>query len=86
MKTRTDHNKHIQCHEEHYDHTNDATDDLISEINIRNHGKFLNENKHFNYQLQDLACINCYWFNSNSGNLIKQRSSRFMETPIKLKI
>nr|WGM74371.1 hypothetical protein RF1 [Elaeis guineensis] len=54
--------------------------------NIRNSGKFLNEDKHFNtntdtnkfikcklflwpnYRLEDLACMNRYWFNTNNGS------------------
>nr|YP_010857888.1 hypothetical protein RF1 [Trachycarpus martianus]WGM70949.1 hypothetical protein RF1 [Trachycarpus martianus] len=55
---------------------------FCNENNIRNSGKFLNEDKHFNtkklikcklflwpnYRLEDLACMNRYWFNTNNGN------------------
>nr|YP_010437006.1 Ycf1 [Euterpe precatoria]UTA96478.1 Ycf1 [Euterpe precatoria] len=59
---------------------------FCNESNIRNSGKFLNEDKHFNtntdtnkfikcklflwpnYRLEDLACMNRYWFNTNNGS------------------
>nr|YP_009248064.1 hypothetical chloroplast RF19 [Nypa fruticans]AMW66030.1 hypothetical chloroplast RF19 [Nypa fruticans] len=59
---------------------------FCNENNIRNSGKFLNEDKHFNtntdtnkfikcklflwpnYRLEDLACMNRYWFNTNNGS------------------
>nr|YP_010853950.1 hypothetical protein RF1 [Borassus madagascariensis]WGM63933.1 hypothetical protein RF1 [Borassus madagascariensis] len=59
---------------------------FCNENNIRNSGKFLNEDKHCNtntdtnkfikcklflwpnYRLEDLACMNRYWFNTNNGN------------------
>nr|YP_009248490.1 hypothetical chloroplast RF19 [Eugeissona tristis]AMW66542.1 hypothetical chloroplast RF19 [Eugeissona tristis] len=59
---------------------------FCNENNIRNSGKFLNEDKYFNtntdtnkfikcklflwpnYRLEDLACMNRYWFNTNNGS------------------
>nr|YP_010856949.1 hypothetical protein RF1 [Rhopaloblaste augusta]WGM69157.1 hypothetical protein RF1 [Rhopaloblaste augusta] len=59
---------------------------FCNESNIRNSGKFLNEDKHFNtntdtnkfikcklflwpnYRLEDLACMNRYWFNTDNGS------------------
>nr|YP_010532950.1 hypothetical chloroplast RF19 [Raphia vinifera]UXX43863.1 hypothetical chloroplast RF19 [Raphia vinifera]WGM80613.1 hypothetical protein RF1 [Raphia vinifera] len=59
---------------------------FCNENNIKNSGKFLNEDKYFNtntdtnkfikcklflwpnYRLEDLACMNHYWFNTNNGS------------------
>jgi len=57
---------------------------FCNENNIRNSGKFLNEDKYFNtdvnkfikckfflwpnYRLEDLACMNRYWFDTNNGS------------------
>nr|YP_010407205.1 hypothetical chloroplast RF19 [Goodyera striata]URF20009.1 hypothetical chloroplast RF19 [Goodyera striata] len=66
---------------------------LYNENKIRNCGQFLNEDKHFNtdgkifmkfklflwpnYRLEDLACMNRYWFDTNN-------SSRFSMSRIKM--
>nr|QXO04087.1 Ycf1 protein [Goodyera repens] len=66
---------------------------LYNENKIRNYGQFLNEDKHFNtdgkifmklklflwpnYRLEDLACMNRYWFDTNN-------SSRFSMSRIKM--
>nr|ADD30917.1 putative RF1 protein [Gunnera manicata] len=45
--------------------------------NVKNYGQFLYESKHLikfkiflwpNYRLEDLACMNRYWFNTNNGS------------------
>nr|YP_010913211.1 hypothetical protein RF1 [Viridantha plumosa]WIL89400.1 hypothetical protein RF1 [Viridantha plumosa] len=57
---------------------------FCNENNIRNSGKFLDEDKHLNtdtnkfikckfvlwpnYRLEDLACMNRYWFDTNNGS------------------
>nr|YP_010723981.1 Ycf1 protein [Neomarica candida]WDW31022.1 Ycf1 protein [Neomarica candida] len=57
---------------------------FCNQNNIRNCGQFLNEDKHFNidankliklklflwpnYRLEDLACMNRYWFDTDNGN------------------
>lgn len=57
---------------------------FCNENNIRNSGKFLNEDKYLNtdvkkfikckfylwpnYRLEDLACMNRYWFDTNNGS------------------
>nr|YP_010901815.1 Ycf1 protein [Goodyera yunnanensis]WIL08058.1 Ycf1 protein [Goodyera yunnanensis] len=66
---------------------------LYNENKIRNCGQFLNEDKHFNtdgkifmkfklflwpnYRLEDLACMNRYWFDTNN-------SSRFSMSRLKM--
>nr|QXO03743.1 Ycf1 protein [Goodyera malipoensis] len=71
----------------------DKNSRLYNEKKIRNCGQFLNEDKHFNtdgkifmkfklflwpnYRLEDLACMNRYWFDTNN-------SSRFSMSRIKM--
>nr|URF20095.1 hypothetical chloroplast RF19 [Goodyera velutina] len=71
----------------------DKNSRLYNENKIRNCGQFLNEDKHFNtdgkifmkfklflwpnYRLEDLACMNRYWFDTNN-------SSRFSMSRIKM--
>nr|YP_009231805.1 Ycf1 [Goodyera procera]AMA07072.1 Ycf1 [Goodyera procera] len=71
----------------------DKNSRLYNENKIRNCGQFLNEDKHFNtdvkifrkfklflwpnYRLENLACINRYWFDTNN-------SSRFSMSRIKM--
>nr|QXO03313.1 Ycf1 protein [Erythrodes blumei] len=71
----------------------DKNSRFYNEKKIRNCGQFLNEDKHFNtdgkifmkfklflwpnYRLEDLACMNRYWFDTNN-------SSRFSMSRIKM--
>ena len=62
----------------------DGNPTFYNENNVRNCGQFLNEDKHINtdinhlikfklflwpnYRLEDLACMNRYWFDTNNGS------------------
>lgn len=57
---------------------------FFNDNNVRNWGQFLDEDKHIdtdinkfiqfklflwpNYRLEDLACMNRYWFDTNNGS------------------
>nr|YP_010931150.1 hypothetical protein RF1 [Paraphalaenopsis laycockii]WKL07338.1 hypothetical protein RF1 [Paraphalaenopsis laycockii] len=65
-------------------HVVDRNPRFCNENKIRNYGQFLNENKHINtdrknfikfklffwpnYRLEDLACMNRYWFDANNSS------------------
>ena len=57
---------------------------FVNENSVKNCGQFMNEDKYLhtninnliklklfiwpNYRLEDLACMNRYWFNTNNGS------------------
>nr|QXO04603.1 hypothetical chloroplast RF1 [Hetaeria anomala] len=85
----------------------DKNSRLYNEKKIRNCGQFLNENKHFNtdgkifmkfklflwpnYRLEDLACMNRYWFDTNNSSRFSMSrihmysQFRVNEIPMKMK-
>nr|QGQ56479.1 hypothetical protein [Cheirostylis chinensis] len=85
----------------------DKNPSFYNENKIRNCGQFLNEDKHFNtdgkifmkfklflwpnYRLEDLACMNRYWFDTNNSSRFSMSrihmysKFRVNEIPIKMK-
>nr|QXO02969.1 hypothetical chloroplast RF1 [Cheirostylis thailandica] len=85
----------------------DKNSRFYNENKIRNCGQFLNEDKHFNtdakifmkfklflwpnYRLEDLACMNRYWFDTNNSSRFSMSrihmysKFRVNEIPIKIK-
>ena len=63
---------------------NDINTEIINNNNIKNHAHIIDKSKHFdrdknkliklklflwpNYRLEDLACINRYWFDTNNAS------------------